>query len=166
MERAMALGDEAVRLDPSSPEAYLQWSQAVDGYARAVGNLRAHRLGLGQKAYELLHAVLERRPDEPLAHASLGAWHAEIVAAGFIARTMFRAANKADAAWHFERALELAPESKRIRLEYARRLPRLDRRNGRERAKLLLAEAAALPTTTFLDGILDARVAEELDLLD
>ena len=165
VERALALADEAIRLDPGNADAYLQSARALGLHAGIIGNLRAVRQGLGGKSRDLVLAALERAPDQAEAHLGVAGWHADIVAAGFIARAMFKDANKADAVKHFERALELGGDSKMVRLEYARRLPKLDRKGGRERARTLLAEAAAFPVRNFHDGLVHEDVLEELAAL-
>ena len=164
--RAMALADEAIRLDPDNADAYLQSARAIGLHAGIIGNLRAIRQGLAGKTRDLVLAALERAPDEPEAHLGLAGWHADIVAAGFIARAMFKEANKADAVKHYERALELGGDSKLVRLEYARRLPKLDRKGGRERARSLLSEAAAFPVGDFSDGLVHEDVLKELAALE
>lgn len=164
--RALTLADEAIRLDPDNADAYLQSARAIGIHAGIIGNLRAVRQGLGGKTHDLVLAALERAPDDPEAHLGLAGWHADIVAAGFIARAMFKDANKADAVKHYERALELGGDSKLVRLEYARRLPKLDRKGGRERARALLAEAAASPVGDFHDGLIHEDVVRELAALE
>ena len=164
--RALTLAEEAIRLDPNNADAYLQSARAIGLHAGIVGNLRAVRQGLGGKTHDLVLAALERAPDEPEAHLGLAGWHADIVAAGFIARAMFKDANKEDAVKHYERALELGRDSKLVRLEYARRLPKLDRKGGRERARALLAEASASPVGDFHDGLIHEDVLRELAALD
>ena len=71
-----------------------------------------------------------------LAHLALGGWNADIVsrAGRMMARVMY-GARKKEAVAHFERALELAPESKVVLLDYALRLPKLDGKKGRKRAR-------------------------------
>lgn len=165
VERALALADEAIRLDPDNADAYLQSARALGLHADVIGNLKAVRQGLGGKSRELVLAALERAPDAAEAHLGVAGWHADIVAAGFIARAMFKDASKEDAVKHFERALELGPDSKLVRLEYARRLPKLDRKGGRERARALLAEAAAFPVGDFHDGLVHEDVLRELAAL-
>lgn len=164
--RAMALADEAIRLDPDNADAYLQSAGAIGLHAGIIGNWRAGRQGLAGKARDLVLAALERAPSQPEAHLGLAGWHADIVAAGIIARTMFKEANRADAVKHYERALELGGDSKLVRLEYARRLPKLDREGGRERARALLSEAAASPVGDFLDRLVHEDVLKELAALE
>ena len=164
--RALTLADEAIRLDPDNADAYLQSARAIGLHAGIIGNLRAVRQGIAGKTHDLVLAALERAPDHADAHLGLAGWHADIVAAGFIARAMFKEANKADAVKHYERALELGGDSKLVRLEYARRLPKLDRKGGRERAHALLSEAAAFAVGDFYDGLVHEDVLRDLAALE
>ena len=166
VERALALADEAIRRDPDNADAYLESARALGLHAEIIGNLKALRQGLAGRTHDLVLAALERAPDDPQPHLGLAGWHADIVAAGFVARAMFKEADKADAVKHYERALELAGDSKLVRLEYARRLPKLDRKGGRERARALLSEAASFPVGDFHDGLVHEAVLRELAALE
>ena len=163
--RALALADEAIRLDPDNADAYLQSARALGLHAGIIGNVKALRQGLAGRSFDLVSAALERAPDRAEAHLGVAGWHADIVAAGFFARAMFKDADKEVAVQHFERALELAGDSKLVRLEYARRLPKLAGKRGRERARDLLAEAAAFPVGDFYDGLVHEEVLRELAAL-
>ena len=165
VERAAAAADEAIRLDPDNADAYMRSARALELHVGLIGRLRAARQGLAGKARDLVSSAVERGPNNAEAHLGLGSWHADVVAAGFIARAMFGEANREDAVRHFERALELGGDSKYVRLEYARRLPKLDRKGGRERARTLLAEAAAFPVGDFHDGLVHEDVLRELAAL-
>lgn len=144
LERAMQLGEEAVRADSANAEAYYQSAHAVGRYAQNVGRVTALRRGLAGKIRGLLEDTLAIRPDFAEAHMALGSWHAGIASAGRIARFLYKG-NRKDAVIHYERALELEPDSKVILMEYALSLPELDREGGRERSGALLSRAAELP---------------------
>ena len=111
-ERALQLGEEAVRADTANPEGYFQSGHALGRYAQSIGTMTALRKGLGGKTRKMFEATLARDPDHALAHLALGGWNADIVsrAGRMMARVMYGATKK-EAAAHFERALELAPES-------------------------------------------------------
>ncbi len=144
IERAMKMGDEAVSADSTNPEAYYQSVHAVGRYAKRAGTITALRKGLGGKVRDLLEATLALDRDHVGAHVGFGGWHADIAASGFIARRMY-GGKKEEAVVYYERALELAPESKVVMYEYAIRLPELDKEGGRERALEMLERAIALP---------------------
>ena len=133
VERAMRMGEEAVRADPANPEAHCHFAHAVARYAQRVSTLTALRKNLAGKIRDLLQAALDIDPEHALTHLMLGIWHADVAAAGFLARRLY-GANREQAVHHYERALELEPESKILLYEYGISLPGLDedRRDGRE----------------------------------
>ena len=165
LERAMRLGEEAVRADSTNREAYYQSAHAVGRYAQNVGTLTALRRGLAGRVRGLLEATLAINPDFAEAHMAFGGWHADIARAGRIARFLYKAGRE-KAVVHYERALELAPDSKVVLLEYAIRLPELDREGGRERAGALLSKAAELPVRDAYEEFIQQDVLEALAELE
>ena len=166
-ERALKLGEEAVSADSGNAEAYFQVGHALGRYAQNIGTMKALRKGLGGKTRKMFEATLARNPDHALANLALGGWNADIVsrAGRMMARVMYGATRK-EATVHFERALELAPQSRVVLLDYALRLPKLDRKEGRERAKELLSKAVSLPVGDAYDGFVHQRAVAELKALE
>ncbi len=164
-KRAMQLGEAAVHADSTNAQAYYQSAHAAGRYAQSIGTLTALRQGLAGKVHGLLEATLAIDPGLANAHIGLGGWHADIASAGRIARLVY-GGNRQDAVAHYERALELAPDSKVVLLEYALRLPDLDRENGQERAKELLSRAAKLPAKDIYEGLIQQEVLEALAELE
>ena len=162
LKRAMDLGEAAVGADSTNPEAHYQSAHAVGRYAQSIGKFTALSQGLAGKIRRMLEATLEYHPEFAEAHVGLGGWHADIASAGPIARMMY-GANRKSAVIHYERALELAPESKVVLMEYALRLPELDRRGGRARARELLSKAAALPVRDAHEEFIQQEIAEALE---
>ena len=165
LERAMRLGEEAVRADSTNHEAYYQSAHAVGRYAQNVGIMTALRRGLAGRTRGLLEAALAIDPDFAGAHMAFGGWHADIASAGRIARFLYKG-NREDAVIHYERAMELAPESKAVLLEYALRLPKLDREDGRARARALLSKAAELPAPDAYGELIQQAVLDALAELE
>ncbi len=165
-ERALQLGEEAVRADTANPEGYFQSGHALGRYAQSIGTMTALRKGLGGRTRKMFEATLARDPDHALAHLALGGWNADIVsrAGRMMARVMYGATKK-EAAARFERALELAPESKVVLLDYALRLPKLAGKKGRERARELLEKAVALPVADVYGGFVHERAVAALKAL-
>ena len=166
-ERALQLGEEAVRADTANPEGYFQSGHALGRYAQSIGTMKALRKGLGGKTREMFEATLARDPDHALAHLALGGWNADIVsrAGRMMARVMYGATKK-KAATHFERALELAPESKVVLLDYALRLPKLAGKKGMERARELLKKAVGLTVGDAYGGFVHERAVAALEALE
>lgn len=165
IERAQRMGEEAVKADSTNPDAHYQSAHAVGRYAQRVGAWTALRQGLAGKIRDLLEATLAIDPDYVDANLALGGWHADIDAEGFMARRMY-GGKKEEAVRLFERALELAPESKVVLHAYAIRLPRLDEENGKERAREMLEKAlGVLPQDAFEDYV-HLDILEALDELN
>ena len=160
-ERAMKLGEEAVRVDSTNQEAYYQSAHAVGRYSLTVGRFTALRRGLAGRVRGLLENALAIDPDFAEAHMAFGSWHAGIARAGRVARFLYKG-NRESAVIHYERALELAPESMIVLLEYALNLPELDREDGRERAGELLSKAAGLPARDAFEALIHQDVLEAL----
>ena len=157
--RAMWAGEQAVHADQNNPEAHCQYAHAVGRYAQGVGTFTAIRKGLAQKVRNALAAALEIDPDYPGAHLALGGWHADVSAAGTLARRIYGASPKA-AIYHYERALELAPDSKILLYEYGIRLGHLDKQRGKERAVVMLEKALNLPAQDKYDEYIHASILD------
>ncbi len=160
MQRAIEMGEEAVRADSANAEAYFQSAHAVGRYAESAGVITALRQGFAGRVRDLLEATLALEPDHAGAHLSLAAWHADIDAAGFLARRIYPG-RKENAIEHFRRSLELEPDSKAALFEYAVRLPELDKERGLERAREMLERALAIPARSAHEELihLDIQLA-------
>lgn len=167
LEEATALARKAIRADPSNTDAYLRLVQAMGRHAQAIGSFEAINRGYAGKIREAAEKALELDLESAAAHAALGAWHAEVVAAAgsFIAR-ITHGARESDAIGHFESALKHAPETKFVNLEYALGLLILDEDEYRDRARKLLARAVELPAKDAYDRLLHKRAVERLKALD
>ena len=164
IERAMRMGEEAVRADPANPEAHCQFAHAVGRYAQPVGTAKALRKGLAGKIRDALEAALDIDPGYPGAHLTLGGWHADVADAGFLARKIY-GAGREEAVYHYERALEQAPESKILLYEYGIRLPELDKENGMERAREMLEKALGLPVGDVYESYIQLDIRKGLEAL-
>lgn len=164
VERAMQMGEQAVAADPDNAEAHYQSAHAVGRYAQHVGAWTALRQGLAGKIRELLEAAIAIEPDYADALLALGGWHADIHAEGRIARMMY-GGDREEAIALFERALELAPESKVVLHAYGSRLSRLDEENGVERAREMLEKALGLPVRDAFEEYVHLDVLDGLDAL-
>ena len=165
VERAMRMGEEAVEADPNNPDAHYQSAHAVGRYAQGMSAWTALRQGLAGKIRDLLEATLALEPDYVDAILALGGWHADIAAEGFIARRMY-GGKKEEAVILFDRALELAPDSKVVLHAYAIRLPYLDEENGTERAREMLEKALGLPVWDAYENYVHLEVLDAMDALE
>ena len=164
VERAMRMGEAAVDADPTSPEAYCHFAHAIARYAQRSSTMTAVRKNLAGRIRDLLDAALEIDPDHALTHLMLGIWHADVATAGFLARTIY-GANRENAVHHFERAMELAPDSKILMYEYAISLPELDEDGGVEAAREMLEKALALPVRDAHEEWVHLDILDGLDRL-
>lgn len=165
VERAMHLGEEAIRADSTNAQAHYQFAHALGRYAQGVGTITALRQGLAGRIREQLDAAIVLDPYLAEARLALGGWHADIAAEGFIARRMY-GGNRAAAVVLFEQALQMQPESRVTLFEYGSRLPDLDEENGEERAREMLDKAAQLPIADAYDGFIQELVLEALANLE
>ena len=164
--RAMTLAEEAVRLDPSNPEAHFQLAHAMGRYAQTIGAAKALARGYASKVRDSIEAALELDPEMAAAHLSLATWHAEMINSAGIAARVVYGASKKRARSHYERAEELAPDEKMVYVEHALGLLLLNDRKNRGKARELLERAIETPAKDALDRLLDERAAAKLADLD
>ena len=165
-QRAVELGEEAVRLDPANPEAHIQLAHARGRYAQTIGFLQAVTGGYATKVRESVEEALRLDPEKAAGHLSLATWHAEIVyAAGGMAGFLYGATEK-KARHHYARALELVPDAKVVCVEYAYGLLLLDEEGNREEARRLLERAIKKPSKDAVDRFYHKRAVARLATLD
>lgn len=161
VDRAIQMGDEAISADSTNAEAHYQTAHALGRYAQGIGAFTALRQGLAGRIRERLDAAIRLDPYHWEARLALGGWHADIAAEGFIARRMY-GGNRPAAMVLFEQALQMAPESRVVLLEYGTRVSDLDEENGEERAREMLEKAARLPIADAYDGLIQELVLEAI----
>ncbi len=164
VERATRMGEAARRADFGNPEAHYQYGHALGRYANGVGTMRALNEGLAGRTRDAFETALERDPDHAGAHLALGAWHSDVADEGFLARRIY-GASRDRAVEHFERALELTPESPGLLYEYGIRLPALDRDRGLERAMEMLRAALELQPRNRFEEYVHEDIAAALEAL-
>ena len=165
LNRAMDLVHRAIAADSMNADAYLEAAHVAGREAQSVGTLTALRKGFAGKIRDYLESALQADPDHLTSHLALGGWHADIASAGRIARMMYGGTYD-QAIQHFERAMELAPESKTVMFEYGSRLAVLDRANGRDRARAMLSKAAAVPVVDAYEQLIQDEITAALAALD
>ena len=165
--RAISAADEAIRLDPDSPEAYFQSAHAVGREAQTVGVMEALNRGYARRTREAAEEALRLDPEMAEATLTMASWHAEIVnkMGGLVARVTYRATRR-NALDYYEKALELAPDEIAVYLEYANGLLLLGRNRNRERARELLLRGIEIPPRDAHDRILHDLTVEKLATLD
>ena len=162
-ERATRLAEEAVRLDPRNPDAYLQLAHALGRHTQTIALSEALSQRYPEKAREALEQALRLKPDMAAAHFSLGSWHAEARHAGGVMAGVLYGASKEAALAHFAQALELAPDDKPTLYQYAHGLLLLDRDSNHGQAHDLLARAVEMPSKDAYDRIVHELAVELLE---
>ena len=162
LERAIGLAELAVSADSTNAEAHFQSAHVVGRYAENIGKMKALREGIAGRIRDFLETAIRLDPTHAEAHVALGGWHAEIAAAGRIARWMYKGGLE-EAIFHMERGLEIAPDSKVVLFEYGNRVADLDPDNGQARARELLSRAADLPIVGADKELLQEQILAALE---
>lgn len=160
--RAMELGERAVSLGPADALSHLRWGHAMGRYTQTIGKMTALQQGLAGRIRDAFERAIELAPDMAHAHSSMGNWHWEAVKeAGILARATLGASKKSGAR-HFEKALELDPESKIVLFNYGRGLLVLNKRKDRERAREILERSLNIPPLNAAERLLDEEISRKL----
>lgn len=154
VKRAAKLADEAVELDPTLVEAYLQGAIAMAQRGSRISAVKAFFLGLGGGARERLDKALELEPVNPWALSTSAGWHLGVAA---------RAGNGrfgSDAQTGFEQFMAARagdPKNISIAYETALRILAYGEETWRGPALEALAAARTAPPLTAFDEALQSR---------
>lgn len=159
---AIDRGERAVAALPDEANSHYFLAFVLGRYSQRISVVKALAEGLGGKVQKSLERTLVIEPKHAEAHVALGVFHAEVVdkLGGLAARLSFGASREA-AMRHFDTAVELAPESPIVQLEYARALRLLAPRET-ARARALLAAAAAIDPADAMESLDVAAARTEL----
>jgi len=115
-----------------------------------------------KQAKNKLYRLLSQDENNALTHATLAAWHAEVVgqAGGLFGKIIFGARRK-KIREHYHKAMKLAPENVTIKLEYIKyslsRYVKIKNKKKRKtalkKAKILLEEIIAMPGKTVVEQL-------------
>lgn len=144
---AVELAAAAAAAAPTHANCHYFHAFALGRYSQRISVLKALAAGHATRVRASLDRTLELEPLHADAHIALGVYHSEIVGkvGGIAARLTYGASAEA-AKRHFERALELFPESAIARMEYANGLLAMQGDASRARAvKLYRAAAECVP---------------------
>jgi len=140
---AIQYAETAVELDPTSSEAYLQLAHTLGRYAQTLGTLTALSEGYAERIRAAIDKAIELNPQNYNAYLSLGAWHSEIIYAGFMAWLIY-GGDEDESLEAYSMALGIAPEDNNVHFQYAVGLLKLDDSNL-EKALRHLKTAIELP---------------------
>ncbi len=129
---------------PKNANAFYLQAYALGRYGQLIGVAKALAEGIGGKVKAALEAAIELEPKHADAHIGLGTFHAEVIEkVGAMIGKMSYGASKEAAVEHYEKALELNPESAIARTEMADGLYKLFGDKRMKDVERLYAEAAA-----------------------
>lgn len=112
--------EEAQQVLPEDPNSWYFHAFNLGRYSQSVSVVEALRQGIGGKIQQSLKRALELEPDHAEAHTAFGMYHAEIIdKVGKMIGGMTYGANIDKSLEHFQRALELTPDSPIAHMEYA-----------------------------------------------
>lgn len=114
-ERAEAAADVL----PDDANAWYFHAFNLGRYSQSISVVKALRKGIGGKIQSSLEEALKLEPDHAEAHTAMGLYHAEIVdKVGKMIGAMTYGASADKAVSHFERSVELTPDSPIARIEF------------------------------------------------
>ena len=164
LSEAAARAEVLQAQEPGNVNAYYLYAFATGRYSQLISVAKALTQGLGGKVRDALRKALEIDPQHADAHIAFGAWHAEVIdKVGATIAGLTYGAKRAEALSHFERALELNPESAIARIEYANALAMLEGRKALTRAEKLYAEAAQCEALDAMERLDVEAAREELE---
>ncbi len=151
---------EQSNAEPANANAFYWHAYALGRYSQGISVAKALAQGIGGKVKSALETTIRLQPLHADAHIALGSFHAEVIdKVGTLIGAMTYGAKKETSLAHFQRALELTPDSVIAKIEYANALVMLEGDRRVDDATRLYEEAAA---TKPLDAMqrLDVELAK------
>ncbi len=116
---AFARGEQAIAEFPQEANSYHFYAFNLGRYSQTISIVKALKQGIGGKIFKALTRALEIQPGHADAHTAMGLYHAEIIdKIGKLIGGMTYGASEKKAIEHFDKAIELAPNSPIAHIEY------------------------------------------------
>jgi len=116
---AIKRAESAIGALPDDPNSHYFHAFNLGRYSQSISVIKALGQGIGGKIHTSLQNALELEPEHAEAHTAMGMYHAEIInKVGKMLGKMTYGASASKALEHFERALELTPDSPIAHIEY------------------------------------------------
>jgi tetratricopeptide (TPR) repeat protein len=159
---AIDRAERAMKAFPRDPNAYYLHAFNLGRYSQSISVVKALKQGVGGKIQQSLKKALELQPKHADAHTAMGMYHAEIIdKVGKMLGAVTYGANEKEALQHFEKALELNPESPIIHIEYANGLYLLFGENRLDEVTDLYIKASEMQARDAMEQLdINAALAE------
>lgn len=160
IEEAVAYARAAVAMDEGLIEARLQLVAALGVQSRFHEGFDAHFAGLPAETRDHLDYILEREPDNALAHALYGCWHLIVRRKGGTFGSAIYGASVEKGVDYLERAMELDPDDALITYQYALQLAALRDEAHDARIETALARLRKMEADDAAETLVLARAAD------
>lgn len=159
---AVSRAEEAIQVLPDDPNSHYFHAFNLGRYSQSISIIKALSQGIGGKIHASLQSTLELEPDHAEAHTAMGMYHAEIInKVGKMIGKMTYGASAGKAIEHFDRALELTPESPIAHIEYGNGLYLLYEDDRLDEVTDLYVKATELKPTDAMELLdIEAALAE------
>jgi len=159
---AVKRAEVAIKVLPHDPNSHYFHAFNLGRYSQSISIVKALSQGLGGKIQASLTTALTLEPEHAEAHIALGMYHAEVIdKVGKMLAKLTYGANTDTALMHFERALELTPDSPIAHIEYGNGLYLLFADDRLDEVTDLYVKAAEMQATDAMEKLdIEAALAE------
>lgn len=163
-EEAAGWADERRRDHANDANAHYLFAFATGRYSQGISVAKALAQGLGGKIKEALLTAMKLAPKHADANIAYGAYQAEVIdkVGGLVAGVTY-GAKKDSAIAHFQKALQLNPDSAIARIEHANGLIMLFGKGRLDEATKLYEQAAACKPADAMERLDVERAKAELE---
>jgi tetratricopeptide (TPR) repeat protein len=159
---AIKRAETAIKYLPDDPNSHYFHAFNLGRYSQSISVIKALSQGIGGKIQTSLQNALELEPAHAEAHTATGMYHAEIInKVGKMLGKMTYGASAGKALEHFDRALELTPESPIAHIEYGNGLYLLFEDDRLDEVTDLYVKASGLKPKDAMEKLdIEAALAE------